>query len=125
MKINSSNKILRVLLSALLVPTFVFMCAALCHCPTAQAAVNEVIMTKADSCCCPGENACTDKPMAINKDEAASVHSFEVEKLVSGFKTISQEIKAVFVPDFVSSVLNHPEISPPRLSNLATVQLLI
>ncbi len=125
MKTKCGNKILRILLAVFLVPTFVFMCAALCHCPTAQAAANEVIITKADSCCCPGENACTDKPMVINKDQAAGVHSFEVEKLVSGFKTISPEAKAVFVPGFTSSVLNHSEISPPSLSKLATVQLLI
>lgn len=125
MKTKCGNKILRILLAVFLIPTFVFMCAALCHCPTAQAAVNEVIMTKADSCCCPGENACTDRPMVINKDEAPSVHSFEVEKLVSGFKTVSTEAKTVFIPGFSSSALQHSEISPPSISHLLTVQLLI
>ena len=124
---QTGSKLFRAVLSVFIIPTFVFMCATACHCPNLQASSDELVIKQKASCCCPDGNTCNQKPISINKDQAANVQAFEVEKLVSGFKTISSNStsKEVFSFDFISSVLRHSEIPLPSISSLATVQLLI
>jgi len=124
MNTKNSLKIFRVLLSVFIIPTFVFMAVAACHCPMAQASSGELMITKAPSCCCPSGEKCDDN-LVINKDHAVNTQAFEVEKLTSAFKTITSESTEVFSSTTLLHILQFSEVSPPSISHLLSVQLLI
>ena len=122
---KARTKMLRILLSVFVIPTLVFVFAAACHCPMAWASSNELVFKNPASCCCPEGNKCDAKSSFVSKDEVVNVQAFEIEKLVSHFQVVSQHTQEVLSPSFTSSIFQFSEASPPSISHLATVQLLI
>ena len=121
------NKILRILVSLMLVPAFVLMTSAACCCPTAQAS-NSVINKTSPAFkavprhCCPEDSHCV-KSNLVNKDEAVQNQDIQLNSAakVLAAQSVAEYQASPYQYQFFTAVAFF-KTDPVQLS---TVQLLI
>ncbi len=119
------NKLIRIAMALMLVPSFIFM-ASVC-CPSAEASsrpTSQAVLQNAPHSCCP-EGKCADKSTFIDKDEAIQNQNFQVSD--SNFKISVAYLAAEFQasPSNFCAFHNAFPLLKTDPVKLSSVQLLI